>query len=105
LRLSAIISQYFIRVQVDHELPPVAQKCSGHVMGVYIKTDRADEFLKRFSRAREHKPSRQRFRNKSSRARERGRKMIVCRRSAREAGHLPPDAPDGTSLCHLRIME
>jgi hypothetical protein len=35
LRLSAMISQYFIRVQVDHELPPVAPKmqwaCHGRV--------------------------------------------------------------------------
>jgi hypothetical protein len=51
LRLSAMISQYFIRVQVDHELPPVAPKFSGHVMGVYV-----------------NRSSRQRFRNKSSRA-------------------------------------
>ena len=49
--LSALISQYFIRVQVDHELSPVAPKMGGHVMGVYVKIDRA-EFSKIFTGAR-----------------------------------------------------
>jgi hypothetical protein len=43
----------------------------------------------------EHKPSGQRFRNKSSRAGSGAEKRLFCRRSAREAGHARQTPPNG----------